>query len=66
MATMSNESESRPISNLVRGLTSRADELTADELEHVWGGKPSAASQSPPLPYLTVKMQEAQISSYSL
>jgi hypothetical protein len=66
MVTMSNKSESRPTSSQVRGLTEQADELTADELDHVWGGKPSAAPQSPPVPYLTVKMQEAQISSYSL
>jgi hypothetical protein len=46
MATMSNKSESRPTSSQVRGLTEQADELTADELDHVWGGKPSAAPQS--------------------
>ena len=49
-----------------RFISSQADELTANELEQVWGGKPKAASQSPPLPYLTIKMQDAQISSYSL
>jgi hypothetical protein len=47
-------------------ISGQADELAADELEHVWGGKPKAAPQSPPLPYLTIKMQDAQISSYSL
>jgi hypothetical protein len=49
-----------------RFISSQADELAAVELEHVWGGKPKAAPQSPPLPYLTIKMQDAQISSYSL
>jgi hypothetical protein len=56
MNIVTKESESRVIS-------SQADELTADELEHVWGGKPGA---TPQVPYLTVKMQDAQISSYSL
>jgi hypothetical protein len=49
-----------------RSISSHAGELAAVELEHVWGGKPKAAPQSPPLPYLTIKMQDAQISSYSL
>jgi hypothetical protein len=40
-----------------------ADELTADELAHVAGGKPSAA---PPPTYLTVKLETATISTYSL
>jgi bacteriocin-like protein len=38
-------------------------ELTEKELAHVSGGKPSAA---PPQPYLTVKLETATISSYSL
>jgi hypothetical protein len=58
MNTVTKESGSRFIN-------SQADELTAVELEHVWGGKPKAAPQSPPLPYLTVTMQDAVISSYS-
>jgi hypothetical protein len=58
MSIVTKESKSRFIS-------SQADELTASDLEHVWGGKPSAAPQSPPQPYLTVKLQDAMISSYS-
>jgi hypothetical protein len=49
-----------------RSISSQADELTAVELEHVWGGKPKAAPQSSPQPYLTVKLQDAMISGYSL
>jgi hypothetical protein len=57
MNIMTKESKSRFISG-------QADELTANELEHVWGGKPKAAPQSPPLPYLKITMTDAMISGY--
>jgi hypothetical protein len=47
-----------------RFISGQADELAADELEHVWGGKPKAAPQSPPLPYLKITMTDAMISGY--
>jgi bacteriocin-like protein len=39
-------------------------ELTEDELEHVSGGKPSAAPKDQPVHYLTYKLETASISSY--
>lgn len=49
-----------------RFISSRADELTAGELDHVWGGKPSAASQDQPVRFLEFKMKEVLISGVSL
>ena len=48
-----------------RVINSRADELTADELGHVWGGKPSAASQDQPVRFLEIRMKEILISGVS-
>jgi hypothetical protein len=48
-----------------RSVSSQADELTADELEHVWGGKPSAAPQDQQVRFLEFKMKEVLISGIS-
>lgn len=47
-------------------LANRADELTADDLEQVWGGKPSAAPQKQPEKYLTYELNTVMVSGYSL
>jgi hypothetical protein len=44
----------------------QADELTADDLEQVWGGKPSAAPQKQPEKYLEYRLDTVMISGYSL
>jgi hypothetical protein len=44
----------------VRETTDR--ELTADELEHVSGGKPSAAPKDPPVKYVSYEFSAPTIS----
>jgi hypothetical protein len=46
----------------VRETTDR--ELTADELEHVSGGKPSAAPKDPPVKYVSYEFSAPTISGY--
>jgi len=41
-------------------------ELTADELEHVWGGGTKGTGTTKPQEYLTYTMSDAMISSYSI
>jgi bacteriocin-like protein len=52
-------------SNQVREPTNQADELTADELEHVSGGKGGKGGKGDPKAqeYLVVTLKEVMISS---
>ena len=51
-------------SNQVRELTNQANELTADELEHVSGGKPGASKAvDRPVEYLVFTMKDVIVSS---
>ena len=51
-------------SNQVRELTNQANELTADQLEHVAGGKPGASKAADrPVEYLAFTMKDVIASS---
>ena len=41
-------------------------ELTADELEHVWGGGTKDTGTTKPKEYLTYTISDAMVSSYSI